>query len=368
MEINKKNRTELKEYFKINDKPTQEEFADFIEAGLNQAEDGIAKVQGNPLSVQAEGETVGTQEVLDVYESLTDDNPKWSINLNPRIHPAEPTSNQDGFNIKDATGQSRLFIKSNGGNVGVGTLEPAAKLSVEGKNTASLFSVTDTTNNPDTILEVSQKEGVTVKGTLQVEGNLKATNISDNEELDNTATSHGKIATQKAVKTYIDTRLPKGLISMWSGQDIPKGWVLCDGTNNTPDLSGRFIVGMDKNNTEYQIGKKGGEEFIALTKEQMPEHTHTDPGHSHGVNDPGHNHNHGNFNGLVRFTGKDTTDTMDNNKGAGREFALNNYGTIQSNKTGITVKSAKTNLESSGGNEPHENRPPYFVLAYIMKL
>ncbi|WP_299259829.1 hypothetical protein [uncultured Aquimarina sp.] len=158
MEINKKNRTELKEYFKINDKPTQEEFADFIEAGLNQAEDGIAKVQGNPLSVQSEGETAGTQEVLDVYESLTDDNPQWSINLNPRVNPAEPTSNQPGFNIKDATGQSRLFIKSNGGNVGVGTLEPASKLTVESKNTPSLLSVIDTSNERTTIFEVSKQE------------------------------------------------------------------------------------------------------------------------------------------------------------------------------------------------------------------
>ncbi|WP_271765137.1 C1q-like domain-containing protein [Aquimarina algiphila] len=158
MEINKKNRTELKEYFKINDKPTQEEFADFIEAGLNQAEDGIAKVQGNPLSIQAEGEPLGTQEVLDVYESLTDDNPQWSFNLNPRVNSEEPNSNQPGFNIKDITGQSRLFIKSGEGNVGVGTLEPASKLTVESKNTSSLLSVIDTSNERTTIFEVSKKE------------------------------------------------------------------------------------------------------------------------------------------------------------------------------------------------------------------
>ncbi|WP_271782990.1 hypothetical protein [Aquimarina algiphila] len=368
MEINKKNRTELKSYFKINDKPTQEEFADFIEAGLNQAEDGIAKVQGNPLSVQAEGETVGTQEVLDIYENLSDDNPQWSINLNPRVNSDAPNSNQPGFNIKDITGQSRLFIKSGEGNVGVGTIEPTAKLTIEGKDTTPLISITDTTNTPTTIFKVSKKEGVAVKGTLQVEGDLKASNISDNDELDNTATSHDKLPTQKAVKTYVDTRLPKGLISMWSGQDIPKGWVLCDGTNNTPDLSGRFIVGMEKNNPEYQIGKKGGANEVTLTQAQMPSHTHLDNGHTHGVNDPGHNHNHGNFNGLVRFTNKDTTDTMDNNTGSGREFALNNFGTIQSNKTGVSIKTAKANLQSTGGNKAHENRPPYFVLAYIMKL
>ncbi len=370
MEINKKNRTELKEYFKINDKPTQEEFADFIEAGLNQAEDGIAKVQGNPLSVQAEGETVGTQEVLDIYENLSDDNPQWSINLNPRVNPAEPTSNQSGLNIKDATGQSRLFIKSGEGNVGIGTLEPESKLAIEGKNIPSLLSITDTTNNPTTIFEVSKKKGVTIKGMLQIEGDLKATNISDNEELDNTTTSHGKIATQKAVKTYIDTRLPKGLISMWSGQDIPKGWVLCDGTNNTPDLSGRFIVGFEKNNPEYQIGETGGKDEVTLSTEELPAHTHLDKGHKHGISDPGHNHINDSFNSLVRFTGRDTTGKVDTNLGKDKkkEFDLRHSGVLKSSKTNISVVDDKANLEQTGGNQPHENRPPYFVLAYIMKL
>ncbi len=39
--------------------------------------------------------------------------------------------------------------------------------------------------------------------------------------------------------------VPKGVIVMWSGRiaDIPPGWALCDGTNGTPDLRDRFIVG-----------------------------------------------------------------------------------------------------------------------------
>lgn len=38
---------------------------------------------------------------------------------------------------------------------------------------------------------------------------------------------------------------PSGVIMMWSGSvaSIPSGWVLCDGTNGTPDLRDRFIVG-----------------------------------------------------------------------------------------------------------------------------
>ena len=159
MKINKKNRTEIKDYFKINDKPTQEEFAEFIESGLNQIDDGIAKVQGNPISIQAEGERISSQELLDFYENFTDDNPQWSINLNPRIQADEPSSNQPGLNIKDTKGQSRFFIKSKEGNIGIGTIEPDAKVSIEGKNITSLLSITDTSEERATVFEVKQQQG-----------------------------------------------------------------------------------------------------------------------------------------------------------------------------------------------------------------
>jgi len=39
--------------------------------------------------------------------------------------------------------------------------------------------------------------------------------------------------------------VPKGLICLWSSTttNIPVGWVICDGTNNTPDLRDRFVRG-----------------------------------------------------------------------------------------------------------------------------
>lgn len=53
--------------------------------------------------------------------------------------------------------------------------------------------------------------------------------------------SSNRIATTSFVKAT--STLPSGVIVMWSGSSIPSGWALCDGTNGTPDLRDRFIVG-----------------------------------------------------------------------------------------------------------------------------
>ena len=355
MEINKKTRTELKQYFKINDKPTQQEFADFIEAGINQKEDGIAKIEGNPLAIQAEGENGGTQEVLDIFTNLSDDNPQWSFNLNPRVDPQEPSSNQPGFNIKDTTGQSRLFIKSDKGNIGVGTIEPESKLTIEGKNVSSLLSVIDTTQKHTKIFEITQKEGVTIKGALTIDGDFSSNNISDSPYLDNEGASNNKIPTQKAVKTYVDTRLPKGMISMWSGKDIPVGWVLCDGTNNTPNLSGKFIVGQDKSSGDYnEIGNTGGLEQVTLTTKQIPSHHHSGNTASSG------NHHHNISHPVSKNSSGDSKKTI--------TVDGENHGTLTFKTQNGGAHSHSFKTKETGGDQPHENRPPYYVLAYIMKL
>ena len=51
--------------------------------------------------------------------------------------------------------------------------------------------------------------------------------------------------------------VPTGAIMMWSGAStaIPTGWVLCDGTNSTPDLRNRFVIGAGDT---YAVGTTGG--------------------------------------------------------------------------------------------------------------
>lgn len=51
--------------------------------------------------------------------------------------------------------------------------------------------------------------------------------------------------------------VPVGGIIMWSGAfaDLPDNWHLCDGTDGTPDLTDKFILGT---NTEGDVGATGG--------------------------------------------------------------------------------------------------------------
>ena len=51
--------------------------------------------------------------------------------------------------------------------------------------------------------------------------------------------------------------IPSGVIMMWSGASdaIPTGFVLCNGSNSTPDLRNRFVVGATDT---YAVGATGG--------------------------------------------------------------------------------------------------------------
>jgi hypothetical protein len=134
MEINTRNRADLKSYFVKNAIPTQSNFADLIDGMINQKDDGIVKLPNNPLSLEAAGAGDNTNEkrVLAFYEKLDDKDPAWTLSLNPSSNPNGAGEGRVGLNIGDGQGNSRLFIDRSTGNVGVGTINPRAKLEVNG--------------------------------------------------------------------------------------------------------------------------------------------------------------------------------------------------------------------------------------------
>jgi hypothetical protein len=137
MDITQKNRTDLKRYFVKNAIPTESNFADLIDAMLNQKEDGITKPAGDPLSIEATGDASSLKKAINFYESFGDPNPTWVVSLNPRVNADDPGTAKPGFAVTDSKGTSRLFIDRSTGNVGIGTASPANKLHIDVAASAS---------------------------------------------------------------------------------------------------------------------------------------------------------------------------------------------------------------------------------------
>jgi len=191
--------------------------------------------------------------------------------------------------------------------------------------------------------------------------NLAATTVTTtNVQATNVTTNNLNVAGFSS-----NALVPTGAILMWSGNPalIPSGWGLCDGTAGRPDLRGRFIVGYDNtgsstppiapndgSTTNYgQVGNKGGETGHLLTSGEsgLPAHSHTSPPHSHGY--------------------ADNTSTNDANRGtlSGGAADANEYDLSRTtNGTAVTIDP----VVAANAAQVHENRPPYFVLAYIIKL
>jgi len=142
--------------------------------------------------------------------------------------------------------------------------------------------------------------------------------------------------------------IPTGVIMMWSGSiaSVPSGWALCNGANGTPDLRDRFIVGAG--NT-YGVSSVGGSETVTLSVNQMPSHNHQD----------------NSWFDRVAYDATYPFNTSRNGIAATRTAGgtWSNVGGNGNNNAGV-----QTYNFPSGGGQAHENRPPYYALAYIIKL
>jgi len=198
---------------------------------------------------------------------------------------------------------------------------------------------------------------------------------------------------------------------MWSGSqiNIPSGWVMCDGTNNTPDLRDRFIVGAG---STYNLHDTGGQASVTLDVNELPSHSHyidsdilANGNHSHGVtgnsnSDGSHSHQSVNDNNRYSYEAprNDNYNNSDDNRrerlicvtdGDNKnmkqdigtywdEYVFNQLYTsthtghthsinLQSSLGGSHTHEIKTWTQNTGSNGSHENRPPYYALLYIMK-
>lgn len=118
----------------------------------------------------------------------------------------------------------------------------------------------------------------------------------------------------------------KGMIVMWSGllADIPEGWALCDGTNGTPDLLYRFVLGAT---SDVTIGSTGGTD--------IHNHDFTSNTHRHDI----------------------PTDLLDVVTDTGAEICGTKQGDVVSSLETVT-----------GTTDNTSHMPPWYRLAFIMKL
>ena len=162
--------------------------------------------------------------------------------------------------------------------------------------------------------------------------------------------------------------IPKGVIWIWSGAAnmIPRGWALCDGQNGTPDLRGRFVVGGTGGSGWYSIGNTGGSDQIVIRNYNLPEHSHNVQG-TFTTSTNGH-HAHDITNGTSVRRNVQSGDNMDRGS-AGWQQTTN----LAIQGAGDHTHSVTINVNTNGGNQQTKGSsinilPPYYALAYIMKL
>lgn len=188
--------------------------------------------------------------------------------------------------------------------------------------------------------------------------------------------------------------VPIGLISMWSGSgtNLPAGWALCDGNNGTPNLQGKFVVGYQPGVLEYNqagnlselkfmassnpqvAGKIGGASSHTLNKSNIPTHHHLAKGdgatvaiapsgsHSHTVNASIHQPV------TVHAISSGMAIAVVNTAVATNlaTAAATNHTHLNDNFSGQVGSGLADGLSASPTSIDH--RPPYYTLAYIMKI
>lgn len=160
-------------------------------------------------------------------------------------------------------------------------------------------------------------------------------------------TSDNLEAAIRSIPVAEDSSFPVGGIIMWSGLTVPTGWALCNGQNGTPDLRGKFILGASDT---HAMGETGGEETHKLTTDELASHSH-----------------------VQRLPSDNSVGATSTKKWVYRVTSGSLDTGTRSLGSGIVTNNAINSsidlaTASTGSGTAHNNMPPYYTLAYIMKL
>jgi len=238
------------------------------------------------------------------------------------------------------TGSSSVAVSDGLFNVMLGSLTPIPQGTITGNN--SLFLGITVGSDDEMTPRVQLGSVPYATQALTVPDSAVSTAKLANAAVTNAKIANGAITADKLAPGL--SLIPPGTIVMWSGSlaTIPSGWALCDGANGTPDLRDRFVVGAGGT---YSVASTGGQNSVTLTVDQMPAHSHSATANSGGSMEFSQSSSHGGGN---VYYGMGTIYYKDN---------------IRKNEHTHAVTVA-----NAGGGQAHENRPPYYALAFIMKL
>jgi hypothetical protein len=187
----------------------------------------------------------------------------------------------------------------------------------------------------------------------------------------------------------LEQAIAAGIIALWSGSviNIPTGWQLCNGTNGTPDLRDRFVVGSGSSYAVNNVGGSvnhnhtlsGATGSTSLSIDQLPAHNHntTVNGHSHELLVWWEG-----FNGAPGDDGRADALNRNNSALSGEDNARGgSYRPTNGNGTRLVADAPPlvgiSNIVGNNGGHTHTLAastgsasilPPYYALAYIMKL
>lgn len=188
-----------------------------------------------------------------------------------------------------------------------------------------------------------------------------------------------------SLQTQMDAipRFPVGGIILWSGAvaTIPAGWALCNGANGTPDLRSKFVVGAG---STYSVGAGGGSTHIT----EVPKHSHSFSGntgnagsHTHEVSvGSGGSHSHRVYRHKVRDFERfgsseydvlmisETTEENEDRKPTGYTTNAGSHSHTASANAAGSHSHSVSGTTGNTGDTSVETLPPYYALAYIMKV
>lgn len=363
-----------------------------------------------------------------------------------------PSDAKRTFIVKNSSGQSVVLTQGSGGNVTVLNGDSAIVYCDGAGAGAAVVDVSSTFITSNNLTVANNLSDLASASTARTNLGLgTAATLNVGTSANNIVQLNGSAqlpAVDGSLLTGIEG-VPSGIIAIWSGavSAIPSGWVICDGTNGTPNLTGQFVVHADADAAgTYNVGDTGGSNTVTLLEANLPGHTHSVSGttgnagtHSHttsgntgpsgththtvsGNTGPSGNHTHngstsntgahnhsarghnfaeptnnfkftpainsinniipagGNYfdnNSVISNTGAhshnfttagggDHTHTLSGaNAAAGGDHTHTTSGNTDTVPDHTHTFSATSG--STGGGTAHENRPPYYALAYIMK-